>query len=384
MKKIYWTAHKSHPILMLVMCLIALGCMLFVETHKMLVPRDHYDVKLESALLTKRAFKVVKELREQLGFKIDKKYDPAKTGLIGRKDSVITSDHGVLRSKKISVNPNLSALILQWLVDLKLKAGDYVAVGMTGSFPAIDISTLAAMQVLKLKPLVIVSGSASQWGANIPYFSWLDMLNTLNQSKLFDVKPIAASIGANQDIGANLDPEGVKIIEETIKRYDIPLIKQKVVSQSISKRLALYKAAANNQHIKAYINIGGGIASIGKHFDRPNLSDEQKALIQHNHLKTGVNLQIPITLANSNSVAIQFLKRGIPVINIKDISTIANLYHLEPWKKSIGIGYGPLFFHEKYNIWYALLSLIIIIGVCWAEMRLQIQQKEIEANEQLI
>lgn len=384
MKKLYWTAHKSHPFLMIFMCSIALGCLFFVETHKKHVPRDHYDLKIESALLTKRAFKVIKQQRLKLGIKINKKYDPADTGLIGRKDTIITSDQGVLRSKQISVNPNLSALILQWLIDLGLKSGDYVAVGMTGSFPAMDVSTLAAMQVLKLKPLVIVSGAASQWGANIPDYSWLDMLNVLNQHKIFNIKPIAASIGGNKDLGANLPPEGVKLIEQTIKRYDIPLIKEPLVSQSINKRMALYQMAAENNHIKAYINIGGGIASIGKHFARSKLSNEQKDVILHNHLKTGVNLQLPITLANSTSVAVRFLKRGHPVINIKDVNRIARDYNLQPWKDSVGIGYGPLFYHEKYNLWYVFFSLIILVCVCWVQMRLQLQQKQIEANEQLL
>lgn len=384
MKKIYWTAHKSHPVLMIVLSLIAIGCLIFVEKDKKLVPRDNYDKKLEAAMLTKRAFSVIKSERLNMGIKIDKKIDPARTGLIGKKNTLITSDSGVLRSKQISVNPNLSALILQWLIDLDLKEGDYVAVGMTGSFPAIDISTLAAMSVLNLKPILIVSGTASQWGANIPYFSWLDMLNLLNQRKVFNIKPIAASIGANKDLGDNLDPSGVKIVTDTIKRYNIPLIKAPLVSESINQRLDLYTKASDGKQIKAYINIGGGIASIGKHFAKSDLTKEQKEVIQRNHLKTGIILQLPITLANSNSVAIRYLKQGIPVINIKDVSAIASYFNLEPWQQSTGIGYGPLFFHEKYNLWYALISLIIIIAVCWVEMRLQLQQKSIEADDQII
>jgi poly-gamma-glutamate system protein len=384
MKKIYWTANKSHPVLMFFMCLIAIGCLVFVETHKKLVPQDNYEKKLEAAELSKKAFHVLKRQRLKLGLKINKKHDPSKSGLIGRKESKITSDHGVLRSKQISVNPNLAALILQWMIDLKLKEGDYVAVGMTGSFPAIDTSTLAALSVLKLKPILIVSAAASQWGANLPDYSWLDMLNTLNQAKVLDIKPIAASLGSNQDLGSNLEPGGVKTLLDTIKRYNIPLIKEPVVSLSINERLKRYKEAANGGHIKAYINIGGGIASIGKHFAKSDLSKEEKAVILKNHLKTGVNLQLPISLANSNSVAIRFLKQGIPVINIKDIALIAEHYNLSPWRGWMGIGVGPLFFHEKYNIWYALISLLIIIGVCWVEMRLQVKQKKAEASEQLI
>lgn len=384
MKKMYWKAYNFRPIMLLLMAFVSLACLYLVETHKHLVPQEHYTLKLKAAELSQRAMIAIKNERIRRGYKIDKRFDTAESGLIGVKQSIITSDHGSLRSKRISVDPNLAALMVQWLSDLKLRTGDVVAVGMTGSFPGLDISTLAAIQAMELKPLLIVSSSASNWGANMPDFSWLDMLHHLNTHNILLAKPLAASIGADRDIGLNLEARGVTKILAQIKKYNLPLIQESMVSDAIDKRLQIYSEASGQEEIKAYINIGGGWASIGKHFAKPNLTKEQKEKIKSSYLKTGPNIDLPVTLANTNSVAIRYLKQGIPVINVKDIYKIAADYNLSPWTKYTSIGVGTLFFHEKYNIAWAFIGLIIIVLVCYIEMRMQRHKKVIEAQEQLL
>ena len=384
MKKMYWKAYNFRPIIMTFMALTSMYCLFLVETHKHLVPQEQYALKLKAAELSQRAMIAVKNERLRRHIKINTHFDTAESGLIGVNQSIITSDHGVLRSKKISVDPNLAALIVQWLSDLKLQKGDVVAVGMTGSFPGLDISTLAAMQVMELKPLLITSATASNWGANIPKFAWLDMLHILNKKGILNAKPLAASIGADRDIGLNLEAKGLAIVLASIKKYDLTLIKESMVSDSIDKRLQLYSEASGNEEIKAYINIGGGWASIGKHLAKPNLSKDQKDKIKSSSLKTGPNIDLPVTLANTNSVATRFLKQGIPVINVKEINKIAADYNLSPWTKNMSIGVGPLFFHAKYNIFLAFFGLLVIVAVCYWEMWIQHRKKTIEARSQLI
>ena len=50
----------------------------------------------------------------------------------------------------------------------------------------------------------------------------------------------------------------------------------------------------------------------------------------------------------------------------------------------MSIGIGPLFFHEKYNIWLAMLGLLVIIGACYSEMRIQRSKLQAQANEQVL
>jgi poly-gamma-glutamate system protein len=381
MKKMYWTNYNVHPYLMVGLAIVSLFCLYVVETNKSSVPSSNYELKLQATLEAQKAFAALKKARLAKGIGINSRFDPSKSGLIGKERSIITSDQGVLRSKQISLNPNLAALFVQWLSDLKLKPGETITVGMTGSFPALDASMLAAINAMQLKPIIIVSGTASQYGANIPNFSWLDMLNDLNNAKIFSYKPIAASIGAAKDRGEDLKPEGVQLMEKTIKKYDIPLIKEPLVSQSIDKRLELYKQAAGDNVIRAYINIGGGVASVGKHFAKPKLTSEERQDILSHSLKSGPNLSLPIALANTNSVAIRYLKRGIPVINVKNINVIAAEYDLKAWSNNMGIGIGPLFYTKLYNIWYALISLFVIMGACWALVKIQVIQKREQAGE---
>lgn len=362
MKKMYWTAHDMHPYLMILLCVVALSCTVFVEKNKYMKPQQHYKLMLEAAKLSSTAMQVIKHEKERLGIRINPKFDPSMSGMIGVRDSIVTSDHGVLRSKQISINPNIAGLIVLWLKQLNLKEGDTVAIGMTGSFPGLNTSTLAAIETLKLKPIVILSATGSMWGANNPRFIWLDMMEHLYKKKVFPYEPIAASIGASRDVGKNLKPEALSLIKNKIKRVGIPLIEKKSVAGSIKQRMQFYSEQAGDSKIKLYINIGGGIASIGRDYAKKDLSKEEKRIISKAHLKSGINTAMPISLANTESVAVDYLKQGVPVINIRDIQGIATTYNLKVWKRYTPIGWGPLFMQERYNLFYAIISLIIIFA----------------------
>ncbi len=363
MKKMYWTAHNLHPYLMILLCIVALACGYVVEKYKTLKPEPYYKLMLKASSISQNAMSEVKKQRLSLGIKINPEFDPAESGLIGEKFSSITSDKGVLRSKQISINPNIAGLVIIYLKDLKLKKGDTVALGMTGSFPGLNINTLAAIKAMGLNPLIIVSGAASQWGANIPGLLWIDMYQKLQHQAIFPYPILAASIGSAKDMGVDLDSKGVDIISNTIKKYQIPLIENQSVRKSIDERMSFYDQAANNQPIKAYINIGGGVASVGKHWVKDGLSEEVKKAAENHSLVSGVNLSLPIQLANTDSVAVRYLKQGIPVINLKDIKRIAEHYHLQPWQKSGHVGLSGLYVKEQYNILLAILGLIVIFGI---------------------
>src|SRR5210317_1920655 len=100
------------------------------------------------------------------------------------------------------------------LKEVRLKENDVVAVAFTGSFPGLNIAVLAALQTLNLYPLIITSIGASNWGANDPYFTWLDMERELYNAQIFKYRSIAASIGGGLDRGRGLSPEGRKLIKD--------------------------------------------------------------------------------------------------------------------------------------------------------------------------
>lgn len=371
MKKIYWHAHNIPRYLMILMCVAALVGLFCAEHFKQFVPLPNYAKKLEAAQVASQAFAVIKRARISKGIKIDRKYDPQMSGLIGRRNTETTTDKGVVLAKQTSVNPNIAAIIVSWMLDAKLKKGDVVAIGMTGSFPAVDASVLSAVKVLGLKPVLIVSAAASQWGANIPGFLWLDMEHVLNLNGVIPYKPVAASLGGVRDEAGAMSEEGRAILKATIDKYKIPFIKPEGTISSIDERMGIYERAAGNQPIKLYINVGGGMASIGLHKPADAASKQipksVKELKRH-RLTAGLNTSLPISLANTDSIAVRFLKQGVPVINLRNVDTIARDYNL-PLGPRVApvIGQGFIYFRDEYSRLLATvvlgLLILLLIGI---------------------
>ncbi|MBV53769.1 MAG: hypothetical protein CL816_06925 [Coxiellaceae bacterium] len=366
MKKIYWHTHNLPRIYILTLCLFTIVGMVIVEHFKQFVPVEYYHLKIDSAHTARDAFKAAKALREQKNIPINEKNDPQKSGLIGDRFTDITSDSGDLITKQTTVNPNIVAIFINWLEQLNLKAGDTVAVGATGSFPALDISMLAAIKAMKLNPLIIYSGAASQFGANIPKFTILDIQHDLHTRKILNYTPIAASIGGGEDRGTNITEKGRTILQKTIEDYGYPLIEPTGTTDSINQRITLYNEASQDQPIKAYINIGGGMASIGlKQLNEKTIKETARPP----SLPTGVLTSMPIIYANTDSVAVRFLKKGIPVVNVHNIGKkLRDQYKLPVNAQYSPIGWGPLFFHETYNkfLTAVILGIIIIVIVTMA------------------
>ena len=87
----------------------------------------------------------------------------------------MTSLPGHLGSKQTSINPNFAAVVVGMLKDAGVQEGDCVAVGCTGSFPAMNVAVYSALETLRARPIVICSAGSSQYGANTPDLLWIDM-----------------------------------------------------------------------------------------------------------------------------------------------------------------------------------------------------------------
>ena len=149
----------------------------------------------------------------------------------------------------------------------------------------------------------------------------------------------------------------------TIKRLDYPYLNSKNTADGINKRMMLYRTHSQGKPILAYINIGGGTASIGL----KRIDDKKKlpASLQPHSLKFGVITRMPISLANVDSVAVRFLKQGVPVINAHNVGhELINTYKFPAAPRSEPlIGTGVLFYQKEYNTWLALLVLGLDIAV---------------------
>ncbi len=132
--------------------IIALVLISIVLSSRVIVYAPNYKEKLGASKRAEILFNKTKDLRIEKGIPIDSVDDPNMSGLIGLQLSPITTDFGDLRAKLTSINPNFSALFVDYLKRLRLKKGDLVAVHFTGSFPALNLCMHASFMELGLEP----------------------------------------------------------------------------------------------------------------------------------------------------------------------------------------------------------------------------------------
>jgi poly-gamma-glutamate system protein len=341
---------KSNIVLGL-LSLLALLALIAVENGKMDVKQEWYNEKLEAAQLSQAAAARLRDYRLENGVFIDEINDPNHTAMIGQEYSLITTDQGDLPSKLSSTNPNFAAIVVQLLKDAGLNAGDNVAVAFSGSFPDLNISVIAAIETLKMTPIIITSVGASNFGANDPYFTWLDMEDVLNKSGIFHYRSVAASIGGGNDLGRGLSPEGRDLIVKAIERNEVEFINEKHLEASITKRMELYEKNGQGHPMGAFVNVGGGIASLG-------------TTINGQLIPSGLTEHLPTNNFPVQGVIIQMCKKGLPIIHILNINQLLEKYDLpinpvplpEP-------GEGGIFIQKKYNVITTAVATFILLTV---------------------
>ena len=233
---------------------------------------------------------------------------------------------------------------------------------MTGSYPALDIAILAAIKTLGLKPLIILSAASSNYGANRTNMTWPLIYRTLVDQSCFEYEPLAATIGGRQDRGYGMTAYGKEILANAIKynkfKYlEIP--KTDSTNTSVKERIDLYNKAANGDAIRAYVNVGGNMPSIGLKLNT------EKPKIKPKSVPSGITRALPDNLREVNSVAVYFLKQDTPVINVRNITnSIIRKYEFPERPRMMPIvGHSKVFVQPMYREWLAILVLIIDLTV---------------------
>ena len=329
---------------------VSIALLVLVESTKKNVKEDWFNEKIRASNLSKKAMDHLKAVHYKNEIFVNNINDPNETGLIGEQYTPITTGSGSLPIKMSTTNPNFAAMVVQLLKESGVEEGDEVTVCMTGSFPALNISTLAALQTLRIKPIIISSVTASSWGANDPHYTWLDMEHELYKSRIFKFKSVASSIGGNADIGRALSLEGRDMVKEAIRRNGIKFLNKGSLQGNIERRLTLFDE--NAKKIKLFINIGGGVASLG--------SD-----INGEKFKNGVSLNVKLKdFVDKKGVMFEMAKKGLPIINLLNLESLMKKYELPMEPIPIPeIGKGKLFYAYKYQVSIVALSLFILIAL---------------------
>ena len=331
---------------------LALACFIIAMNFKTIDVSPSYEHKIEAANLMQEAMRVLKNHRMEESIFIDIENDPNETGLVGSPFSLITTDEGDLDSKLTTLDPNFSAVIVELMYQLQLKAGDTVAVLMTGSMPGANIAVLTACKALELVPITITSVGASQWGANQVDFTWLDMESILYENELISSRSMAASIGGRNDMGRLLSPSGREIITKNIASHGIPLIRKERLAENIQHRMKLFNSVRSVETYDAVINVGGGVASLGTSF---NLRLLPPGVVRRNMI------QDIIRPGGIEGVLSKFLKFDVPGLHILNIRPLTQQFKM-PFAPipAPEIGVGGLYAIERYNVWVASICLLAV------------------------
>jgi poly-gamma-glutamate system protein len=349
MKRVYWRPRGVSSNALVLIAAIAIASILVVESFPERTSQAYLQQMLEASKLANEAFTAIKRERGRRRIGIDPIADPSESGLIGIAMSDVTSAHGNLLAKQTTVNPNWAAVAVHLLREAGVKEGDTVAVGVSGSFPALNVAVYAALATLHLDAIVISSASGSQWGANHPKLLWLDMERVLYERKIFPYRSAAVSLGGAEDRAIGMSEKGLASLQRTIGRTGLRMIDPANYAESVVERLAIYRGAAGDKPIRAYINIGGGTSSVGT--SRAKFAYEP-----------GVNTRTPPKAALIDSVMARFLDQGIPVIHFLKINHMAQRYGLPLYPQTLPeVGTGQVFLQRRYNPWLAggaLLGLL--------------------------
>ena len=320
------------------LALFALVLLALTAAAKKPARQPWFDDKLHAAQIASLAQFSVKERLQSLGIPIDPRNDPNATALIGEQFTQITTDRGVLPSKLTATNPNFAAAVVDILHRAKLRRGDRVAIGLTGSMPGLNIACLAACEALGLEPIVITSVGSSMWGANRPQLTWLDMEALLAEKGVLHARSVAASLGGGSDNGRGLSPEGRRLLRDAITRSGAELIEEDDLEASIEKRMEVFDRFNKEKPIRAYVNVGGGLASLG---------GTQNARL----IPPGLSKNLGLKNYPVRGVINRMAERGLPVIQLLQVEQLAKKYELPETPVPMPpIGEGSLFFRDRYPV----------------------------------
>jgi len=266
----------------------------------------------EAAALMARSLASIKALRLSKGLPLDRTLDPNETGIIGEEFTPLTTSLGEVEAKRTSANPAFAAVVAAYFERAGLRPGDTVAIGGSGSFPAFVLASLCAARALDLRPVLIYSVGASMYGANIPGFTFVDMLARLRADGLLPYSMTAVAPGGEHDTGRGVlfDEDGTSLVDEA-RRSRLPLVEGPTLADRIRRRLQIYDTAAAGRPIRCFVNVGGATANYG---DTPASLE----------VPNGLLLKVPLLPESpSRGLLFEFAARGVPVVHLLYVKGLA-------------------------------------------------------------
>jgi len=336
--------------------LVSLACLslaAYAVAERSLRPghAEAWRTKLRAVELMESAERTILAAKRERGVSVDPRNDPALSGVVGPEFTLLTTDRGAQASKSLAAHPNFAAAVTQMMLRAGVREGDLVAVGMTGSLPGLNLAVLSACRAIGAQPLIVTSAGSSMFGATDPEMTWLDMEAVVAGRGLWPYRSLAASLGGGGDVGRGLSPAGRQILADAIERSGARPLDPASVLDAVRQRVALYDsvAAARGRPIRLYVNVGGGLASLG---------GSQNARL----IPPGLSRRLALRNYPNRGVINVLGERGIPVLHLLEVERLAREYDItDRGANPERTGEGTLFVRYRYNRWVVAAAALLVM-----------------------
>ncbi len=347
---------QREGLLLLLLAGFLFACGLGISHSGKLVPAENRAVKLAAAERMQACMDAVKGYKAERGIPLHPS-DLHQTGMLGEEFNGMTTSLGALEAKRTSANSDMAALAVELLQEAGMQPGDRVGLGLSGSFPALNLAVLSACAELKLDAVCIASIGSSTHGANNPGLTFPEMLSLLIADGLLPDSLHSATIGGDYDCGQEMDEHLREAAAARLERLGVTLWREPDYQKNLQKRLEIYGK------IDCYINVGGNLMSLGR---------------QEDGIRTQgvIPPEAPLHPIDGNSGMLElYHAQGLPVIHLLNLKRLTADY---------GLAYDPVSLPEPgtsavyYQISYPRLPAAL--AVCFAGAVLIFERKRRRRN----
>lgn len=283
----------------------------------------------------------------EAGIPMDPLADPSGTCLMGPELGELFTTLGQLEAKRTTLAPDMAGVLVHLLREAGVSRGDTVAVGASGSFPALVMATVVAVEALGAHPVTVLSLGASSFGATRAELHLLHLYRLLQEADVIATPPVAVSLGGSGDLGLEFDAEVRDRLVRDVVESGLPLLEDPDLVSGVAGRMALYlgeprqggapegapgaqvppgpemeeaagtPARPSPGRVAAFVNVGGTDTNLGT---SPRILGLPPGLVK------------PVGLPGEGEGGVLFamMARGIPVIHLLHVRGLALRYGL-PW-----------------------------------------------------